>query len=389
MNLISITKKFGTKGKCYHYLEKLRWGRKPVCPYCGSKRTIHLKKEQYRHHCYDCHRSFSATVGTIFEDSRMPLTKWFAFVGLMMNSKLGIAAKNLQRSIGTTYKTAWYSAMRLRCAMIDQCNIELENIVEMDEAYVGGKPRHRKVCKTKDQTISASGIVTDKPKRGRGTCKTPIIGIVERRGKIVVKVSEVINSTVLIKMLKQFVKTDNSTLMTDDNPSYNKVDEFMEHFTINHSEKQYVKGAIHTNTVEGFWAIVKNSIRGNYIKISKKYLPFYLVQAQYMYNNRDESGLFDKFMKEALKTDVSEYMEDYKPVKPVKELAYPECEKKEDVTDILPEEKTVEVVTPEPEKIEKKIEKPSKKLKKKPTTKRKAKTKKKKVVKKSKMEKRK
>jgi transposase-like protein len=241
MNIISITKKYGTRAKCYRYLEKLRWGRgKPVCPYCGSKKSVRLKAESFRHHCYICHKSFSVTVGTIFEDSRLPLPKWFVILGLITNAKLGISAKEIQRNIGTTYKTAWYSAMRVRCAMIDQCNIELENIVEMDETYVGGKPRKRNKKPIKEPedkpTVSAGSF---KSKRGRGTNKTPVVGIVERRGKIVLKVIDKLTSKNLIAMLKEHVHTDSSTLMTDEYKGYARMDDIIEHFTINHSEKKF------------------------------------------------------------------------------------------------------------------------------------------------------
>ncbi|MFH2141370.1 MAG: IS1595 family transposase [Bacteroidota bacterium] len=330
MNIVEISKKYGTRAKCYRYLEKLRWGRgKPVCPYCGSKHTVKLKVESFRHHCYNCRKSFSVTVGTIFEDSRLPLPKWFVIAGLITNAKQGISAKEIERNIGVTYKTAWYSAMRVRCAMIDNCNIELENIVEMDESYVGGKPRKRNKKATNEPenkpTVSASSIEN---KRGRGTRKTPVVGIVERKGKIVLKVIEKLTSKNLMAMLNSFVKTEDATLMTDEYRGYAKMDEIIEHFTINHSEKEYVRGAIHTNTVEGFWNILKNSIKGNYIKVSKKYLPLYLIQSQYLYNHRNFKGdLFEKLIKEALKHDVSDYMEDYKPIKEVKKLVYEKCKK--------------------------------------------------------------
>lgn len=328
MNIISITKKYGTRAKCYNYLEKLRWGRgKPVCPYCGSKHTVRITSEPFRHHCYTCHKSFSVTVGTIFEDSRLPLTTWFVIVGLITNAKQGISAKEIQRNLGVTYKTAWYSAMRVRCAMIDNCNIELANIVEMDETYVGGKPRKRNKKPINEPankpTISASTIVN---KRGRGTSKTPVVGIVERNGLIILKVVEKLTSKNLTAMLKEFVKTDNATLMTDEFKGYVKMDEVIEHFEIKHSKKEYVRGAIHTNTVEGFWNILKNSIKGNYVKVSKKYLPLYLIQSQYLYNHRNYSGnLFEKLIKEALTHDVSMYMEDYKPIKEPKKLVYQKC----------------------------------------------------------------
>ncbi|MFH2141092.1 MAG: IS1595 family transposase [Bacteroidota bacterium] len=330
MNIISITKKYGTRAKCYKYLEKLRWGRgKPICPYCDSKKTVRLKAEPFRHHCYTCHKSFSVTVGTIFEDSRLPLSKWFLIVGLMTNAKQGISAKEIQINLGMTYKTAWYSAMRIRCAMIDNCNIELDNIVEMDETYVGGKPRRRNKKPKKEPankpTISAGTIQN---KRGRGTNKTPVVGIVERKGKIVLKVIEKLTSKNLIAMLKEHVKTDSSTLMTDEYKGYARMDDIIEHFTVEHSAKEYVRGAIHTNSVEGFWSILKNSIKGNYIKVSKKYLPFYLVQSQYLYNHRNYTGnLFEKLIKEALTHDVSDYMQDYKPVKEVKKIVYKQCKK--------------------------------------------------------------
>lgn len=328
MNIVSINKKFGTDEKCFKYLEKTRWGRKPICPYCGSKKVVKLKVENHRFHCYDCRKSFSVTVGTIFEDSRLPLHKWFLIVGLITNAKQGISAKEIQRNIGTTYKTAWYCSMRVRCAMIDYCNIQLTNIVEMDEAYLGGKPRYRAIkCTKRDLTISKSGFDTEKPKRGRGTCKTPIVAIVERRGKVVVKVIEKINSLMLTTMLKQYVKTNEATLMTDENPSYNAADKFMEHFSVNHSKKEYARGAIHTNTAEGFFSIVKNTIGSTHRKVSKKYLPFYLVSSQYIYNNRNYLGdLFTKFMKDALKADKSDFMNKYKPIKAVRELTYGRCQ---------------------------------------------------------------
>jgi len=264
------------------------------------------------------------TVGTVFEDSHLPLHQWFVIVGLMTNAKQGISAKEIERDAGVTYKTAWYCSMRIRCAMIDYCNIQLTNIIEMDEAYVGGRPRHRQKCAIKDQTIAASGMDTVKPKRGRGTCKTPIVAIVERRGQVVVRVIEKINSLMLMTMLKQFVQTDEATLMTDELASYHAADKFMEHFTVTHSQKEYVRGAVHTNTVEGFFSIFRNTIRGNHIKISKKYLPFYLVSSQYMYNNRNYTGdLFEKYMKEAVTHDNP--MEYYKPVKSVKEIVHAKC----------------------------------------------------------------
>ena len=309
----ALRTKLNKQEKCIAYLEKLRWNGKVSCSYCGSSKTIPLKSE-YRHHCYKCERNFSVTVGTIFEHSRYPLTDWFHMIWLVLNAKQGISAMQLHRTLECSYKTAWLTAMKIRCAMIDDC-IELQNIVEMDEAYVGGKPRKR----TNNSTASLSTVTT--VKRGRGTKKVPVVGIVERKGKVVLKVMEKINAANLTKMLKDSIKESNTIVITDEYRPYKKFDDFIQHLTIDHSKK-YSEGIVHTNTIEGFWSIVKNSIRGQYIVLSRKYLPLYLVQAQYIYNRRENNGndLFEEFIRRAL-TD-EKCMLNYKPVMPVDSIVY-------------------------------------------------------------------
>jgi transposase-like protein len=326
MNIIEIGKKYNTDAKCREYLESLRWGKTVLCTKCGSDNVVDLKRENGRYHCNHCKTTFSVISDTMFEHSGLPLSKWFMLVGLMLNSKTAISSKELERNIGVTYKTAWYCAMRVRCTMIDHCNIELTNVVEMDEAYMGGKPRkHYSSDNPNLPTIGEQSIVN---KRGRGTRKIPVVGIVERGDNIVLKVIEKLTSRNLIAMLKEYVKLDSSIVVTDEFKSYKSFDDIVQHYTINHSKKQWVKGMMHTNTIEGFWSIVKNSIKGNYRAISPKYLPFYLVQSQYIYNHRNYKGnLFEKFLKQALTTDRSEFMEDYKPVTEVKKLVYKQCKK--------------------------------------------------------------
>jgi transposase-like protein len=318
MTISEIYKKFNSKQKCVEYMEQLRWPSGAICPKCGSKNVVKLKREIGRYHCNQksCKTTFSILTDTIFEKTHLSLTKWFEIISLMLSAKRGISAKQIKRTVGMTYKTAWYACMRVRCGMIDFDHMELENIVEMDEAYIGGKPRHH--YKTKENEPNLSKVET---KRGRGTKKTPIVGIVERNGEVVVKVVEKLTSRNLLTMLKENVKTDKAIVVTDEFKSYKSFDDVVQHYTIDHSKKEYVKGMLHTNTIEGFWSIVKNSIRGNYIALSKKYLPFYLVQAQYIYNNRNNSGdLFARYLKEALIHDNP--MENYKPIKPVKEIVY-------------------------------------------------------------------
>lgn len=318
MNLKILYRKFNTQKKCVTYLEKLRWKKKIICPYCNSKKTRRLKSEN-RHHCNNCKRNFSVLIGTIFEHTRLPLPEWFETIFLMVNAKRGISARYMMRIMDIPYKTIWYSAMRIRCGMIENCNV-LQNIIEMDEAYTGGKPRKKYSADT-----SAPNVSKVTSKRGRGTKKTPVVGIVERNGKIVLRVIERLSAKNLIAMLNQYVNTDKAIVITDDFKSYRQFDKLVAHLTIKHSKKQYAKGMIHTNTMESFFSILKNSIKGNYISISKKYLPFYLVNAAYIFNQRNFKGdLFESYMRDALSHN--KCMKYYKPTGEPKELIKSKCQ---------------------------------------------------------------
>jgi transposase-like protein len=317
MNFKILAEKFDTDEKCLAYLENLRWGMTKKCPQCDSDKVRYYQVEK-RYVCNDCKKKFSVANGTMFEHTRYPLTDWFKVITLMLNAKQGVSAKNIMSNMDCSYKTAWYLAMRVRCAMIEQ-DIELQNIVEFDESYYGGKPR--KFNKNSEKNQANLSNITNK--RGRGTGKQAVAGVVERDGKIILQVAERLTSKFLLGMLQSHVKTNNAIVMTDEFKSYNKFDEFVQHLTINHSKKQFSNGIVHVNTIEGFWAILKNSLRGNYIAISKKYLPFYLVQAQYIYNRRNAThDVFEEFLKHAMQIDKSDYFNYYKPVKEVKKLVY-------------------------------------------------------------------
>jgi transposase-like protein len=321
MNIAQLNKKFGTQAKCLDYLEKLRWGKVVTCPYCNSTNTRRLKGNIHKINCNSCKSQFTVLVRTIFEHTHLELPKWFLQIFLMLNAKMGISAKEIAGIVDLYYKTAWYAAMRIRCGMIDTCHT-LQNLVEMDEAYVGGKPRKR-YSKEANNVPNISQVYN---KRGRGTRKTPVVGIVERNGKIVLKVIEKLTSRNLLSMLEENVKTDNAVVITDDFRSYNKFDNVVEHLVIEHSKGVYAKGAVHTNTMEGFFSILKNSIRGNYRALSKKYLPFYLVQAQFIYNSRNHNGdLFEDYIRAAV--NHSKCLTYYKPKGESKKIVYKHCKK--------------------------------------------------------------
>jgi transposase-like protein/IS1 family transposase len=312
MNLVQIQTKFNTQAKCLKYLEKLRWGKTVKCSYCDSDKTIKSKSEQGRHYCYDCKRSFTVFVGTIFEGTRLPLPLWFLTIGLILNSKGGVSAQQIKRQVGITLKTAWLTAMKIRCAMISK-NTQLNGVLEMDESYFGNS-KTRITKETKDNTPILASVAD---KRGRGTKKVPVVGIVERGGDVKTKIIEKLTARNLKAMLNHYVKTDESVLVTDGFKSYAKMDEEIEHITVKHSERSR---KLNTNTIEGYWSLIKNSIKGNYRSLSMKYLPFYLVQYDYMYNHRKDINIFDDFIKDALTNENN--MINYKPNKEVKKIVY-------------------------------------------------------------------
>jgi len=173
MNIMRVSDQFPTQGDCLAHLEQARWGGKPICPYCGSANTT---RNQHRHRCYDCKTSFSVTVGTILHHTHLP-QKWFLAIMPRLNAKKGLSALQLSRDLDVNKNTAWRITTQIRKTMTqaEQRSL-LTGIVEMDEAYIGGKPR------------KGSWHEDDKPsKRGRGTNKVPVVGAVERNGKVTAK----------------------------------------------------------------------------------------------------------------------------------------------------------------------------------------------------------
>lgn len=263
-------------------------------------------------------------VGTIFEECRLPLPKFFMLIGLMLNARKGISAMQLSRDLNITVRSSWYAAMRVRCAMVETID-DLSGIVEADESYLGGKPRKRNKA-IGESTPFISSVETDKPKRGRGTKKVPVVGFVERDGRVVTKVMERLQARDLLALLRKYVNEERTVMMTDEFKGYNKFDEEVQRLVIKHSAKEYVKGEIHTNTIEGFWSIIKNGLRGQYHVLSKKYLPFYLAEWSYKYNRRNAQQLqFEAFLKDALSEE--KCLIYHKPTGDVKDIAYPKTSK--------------------------------------------------------------
>ena len=277
MDLKQLHKDFGTQKKCIAYLEKIRWGKTPLCANCESD-NVTKRTDGMRWHCNSCRKDYSVLVGTIFEGTRLPLPQFFQAMFIMNNAKMGISASEISRAVGIKYNTAWYVGHRVRCAMINN-EIRLEGVVEFDEAYIGGKARK------KNSPTNEANLASITSKRGRGTSKVPVVGAVEKKGKVYVKIIEKLSKRNLLAMLRKIVNTNDTIVITDDFRSYKAFDDEVAHITIKHSEG-YGKGMKTINTIEGFWSILKNGIKGSYRAVSKKYLPFYLAEYSYKFNNR-------------------------------------------------------------------------------------------------------
>ncbi len=287
MNIVSIFKRFPQESDCRIYLEQVRWQDKPICPYCNSTNSTLLPKEQ-RHHCNNCNTTFSVTVNTIFHQTHLPLQKWLLAVTLVLNAKKGIAARQLARDLEVNKNTAWRMGMKIRQAMIDteQRNL-LTGLVEMDETYIGGKPR------------KGSG---QHHKRGRGTKKTPVVGIIERGGNVTASVTRdgKLTTKNLADLVRRNVDTNNATLITDEFTGYIGIRRILPHEIVDHS-KWYVDGFKHTNNIESFWALLKRGIVGQYHKVSIRYLPKYIDEFCYRWNNREDIDLFGTTLKKAVR----------------------------------------------------------------------------------------
>ena len=284
ISLFEHLKDFGSEAKCIKHFEKIRWPHGLACISCGSVRVFKFNtkgktgKERYLYECVDCRYQFSVTTGTIFHDSHLPLTKWFLAIYLICSSKKGVSAKQLERELSVGYKTAWYMAHRIRLAMQEDQNFcqKFSGVCEVDETYVGGKAKGR---------------------RGRGASnKTPVVGIKERTsGKVRMMAVENCKASTLAGFIRNHA-APGSEIHTDEFRSYLWLDssEFT-HSSVNHASKRYVSkdGKTHVNGVENVWSLLKRGIVGIYHKVSAKYLPLYLNEFSFRFNNRDNFQMMD------------------------------------------------------------------------------------------------
>jgi transposase-like protein len=298
MNIVRIYELFPTEADCIAHLEGVRWHGTPVCPYCKASKSTPLPAES-RHHCNACNTTFSVTVGTIFHHTHLPLQKWLLAVSIVLNAKKGLSARQLARDLEVNKNTGWRMGMQIRKAMGEQEQRELlRGVVEMDETYIGGKPR-------KGNVGSGGQNGGDKSRRGRGTKKTPVVGMLERGGRIRLKVVKKtdLNARRLAALVRENVNVGDAVLYTDQYHGYVRVKRFMEHRIVNHSKEYVAEDGTHINELEGFWALVKRGIVGQYHHVSVRHLSKYLDEFSYRFDHRktERSKLFDTTIVRALR----------------------------------------------------------------------------------------
>lgn len=272
-SLFSLADYFNTEERCKKVLLEQRWGDVVACPVCGS---VHVyKRRNYRFSCADCNHTFSVTSGTIFDNTKISLRKWFMAMYLISSHKKGVSSVQLATDIKVTQKTAWYMLHKIR-HLYGQTSEALAGRVEMDEMYLGGKETNKHKSKRVEGT------------QGRSTkTKTPIFGMVEREGSVKALAVSDTKVETLMPIIKQYVY-EHSEVFTDELSSYSKLAEHgYTHSVVHHHQEEYAVGDNYTNTIEGFWAQFRRMVYGVYHFISKKYLQRYIDEEVYRWNTKE------------------------------------------------------------------------------------------------------
>lgn len=285
MTIAQFEARFTDEDACKAYLVKRRWPEGVHCPRCGNVKVYTLKSRPFHWQCQACTESgyrFSCIAGTIFENTNKTLREWFRVTHLMLTSKKGISALQVQRVMGFgSYETAHSMCHKIRAALVEP-ETKLGGIVEIDETWVGGKAYN------KHGKRSGGG------RGGSGSGKVPVIGAVQRKGNVIARVLDRVTRQSAEQFVQEMISDKVSLIATDEAGAYSQLaKDGWPHGAVNHQAGRYVIGAVHTNTIEGFWSIFKRGIVGSFHKVSRKYLPLYVAEFQFRYNNRFNADIFD------------------------------------------------------------------------------------------------
>jgi transposase-like protein len=296
MNLPKLIEKYGSEDKCHAYLEELRWPDGVKCPRCDSDKISRIR-ERRQFDCDACRYQFSVRVGTLFHDSKLPLWKWFLAIYLMSESKKGVSANQLKRVLNVSYKTAWYLCHRIRAAMKDEAAPLLRGIVEVDETYIGGKPRY--------PVRGQKGRAKDFSER-----KTMVVGAIERGGRVRLEAGGKPTKERLVDFVATVIADDTVALYTDESTAYPDMTDYnTKHRRVNHAASEWVNGDVHTNTVESVWSLFDRAVIGSYHRLSAKHLQAYLDEFAFRFNNRENPFLFRDTLLRLIEGDAMPYSE--------------------------------------------------------------------------------
>lgn len=275
-NILDFQKEFSSEEKCRDYLEAQRWNGTPACPFCGSLNVCRFSNGKiFKCREKQCRQKFSVLVGTIYQNTKIPLTKWFLATYILSVHSKGISSLQLANWLGVTQKTAWHLNHRIRVMLTDKAPELLEGIVEVDETYVGG---------------SLKNIHAKKKEKLNGLDnKTMVFGAIQRQGKVRVKVIPQTNIENIQNAINEFVVPE-SFMVSDEHHAYNKVGQQYQHRKVNHKAKEYVRKEdilVHTNNIEGYWNILKKQIDGIHHSVSPKHLQRYCNESAFRFNSRE------------------------------------------------------------------------------------------------------
>lgn len=275
-SLFDLVQIFSSEEKCIEYLESVRWKDGVVSPFDPMSKVYKCSKGYW---CKNTNKVFNVKTRTIFENTKISLQKWFMAIWLITSHKKGISSIQLSKDIHVTQKTSWFMLQRIRNCFECENQHNLSNEVEIDETYIGGRERNKKQSNEKSGTQGRS-IKT----------KVPVIGMIERRGKLVSHIIENAKSVTLTSAIMDKVDKT-ATIYTDEWKGYYTIDKLYNHLFVKHKENEFVNGNVSTNTIEGFWGLLKRGILGIYHKISKKHLQMYIDEFVFRYNTRKISEI--------------------------------------------------------------------------------------------------
>jgi transposase-like protein len=283
MTVPQFEKLFPTDDACKKHLVARRWPKGVVCTRCGNEDVYPVTNRPFHWQCTKCVPKggyrFSVLVGTIFENTNVGLKTWFKVIYLMLTSKKGISALQIHRMMGFgSYRTAWFMCHRVRAGLADPEFRKLMGIVEVDETHIGGKNKNRHL----DKRTSGTGIAG----------KIAVIGAVSRKGQCCCTRHRQYERRNLDRFVQQAVSEKVSLIATDEHASYGNLSKTFPHKFVRHSAKQYVDDVVHTQTIDGFWSVLKRRIMGSFHKVSRKYLPLYVAEFEFRYNNRNNPDIF-------------------------------------------------------------------------------------------------